>query len=302
MEISKNNTLALKGLCILLIVLHHYAQNFGFLPDILRGVGPIGCAVFFFISGYGLTKGPGDVSKWKKRFLRLYVPFLLANVLYLLFFVFVDCQSFSVIDVFRYLIGLPTINKHWFIQVLLLLYLAAFVTDIIFLSDYRKFACLSILLGGAFSCITNQPGSMSWIAFPLGIICANMKIKMTLKMKYFTLLLTIPVACLTFYFYYYVECGNLNKVILIPNFILMCLFFPFMFLGIGEVISSATFFKKMGKYSIDVYFSHFLVIFFLKHLQYQGACLFALFVAFVVFATLLFGFARNSIFCYISSK
>lgn len=302
MEISKNNTLALKGLCILLIVLHHYTQNFGFLPDVLCGFGPIGCAVFFFISGYGLTKGPGNANKWKTRFLRLYVPFLIANVLYLLFFVFVDRQSFGVSDILSYLIGLPTVNMHWFIQVLLLLYFAAYFTDIKLKSDYRLFVFFSILLGGAFSCITKQPGSMSWIAFPLGIICANMKFKMTLKMKYFFMFLTIPMACLTFYFYFYVESGNLNTVFLISNFILMCLLFPFIFLSIGEVISSASFFKIIGKYSIDVYFSHLFVIFLLKYLPCYGACLFALFVAFVVFATLLFGFARNSISCYISSK
>ena len=156
MIICKENTLALKGLCILIIVAHHYAQNFGFLPDFLRGFGAIGCAVFFFISGYGLTKGPGDFKKWKNRFFRLYFPFFIANSLYLLYFIFGEKRSFGLLSGTKYLIGIPMTNIYWLfkyclfciLQVLLLiLYSKAVITGFvaspycwggIFLSDINS--------------------------------------------------------------------------------------------------------------------------------------------------------------------
>lgn len=293
MIICKENTLALKGLCILIIVAHHYAQNFGFLPDFLRGFGAIGCAVFFFISGYGLTKGPGDFKKWKNRFFRLYLPFFIANSLYLLYFIFWEKRSFGLLSGTKYLIGIPMTNIHWFIQVLLILYFAGFVTDTIFKSSNYWFCCLSILLGGAYSCATLTPGSISWIAFPLGILCAKYSFENVNKC--FSVIVFIILSLMTFYIYHYIGDGYLNNMLLLLNFLLMCISVPFVFLYIGDMISNSRVLKMIGKFSIDIYFAHFIAIFFLCDFSLDGFSLLFFFTLLVIIATAVFLNLKNII-------
>jgi len=61
-DLSIGDSKSLKGVSIILIILHHFAQFYNsvnILPismEVFRGCGIIGCAMFFFLSAYGIEK------------------------------------------------------------------------------------------------------------------------------------------------------------------------------------------------------------------------------------------------------
>ena len=51
--LGRESTASLRGLAMLLIILHHIHNRFGFYSPILTQVGYLTTGVFFFVSGYG---------------------------------------------------------------------------------------------------------------------------------------------------------------------------------------------------------------------------------------------------------
>lgn len=86
-KISLSESNAMKGLAILMIMIHHFEQS-SLVVDCLsvfRAFGPVGCGIFFFVSGYGLTVScsPKNQAYWIRRILKIWIPFILANIVYL---------------------------------------------------------------------------------------------------------------------------------------------------------------------------------------------------------------------------
>ena len=86
-----STTSALKGMAILVIMIHHMVLRMSSAGILLpfRGLGYLGVTIFFFLSGYGLTcsaekkgKSYADGFLWK-RLLIIYIPAVFANLLYM---------------------------------------------------------------------------------------------------------------------------------------------------------------------------------------------------------------------------
>ena len=81
--LDKKVTNILRGIAILLVILAHVGTSFGnryFTP-----LGGIGVAIFLFLSGYGLSesyKKNGLDGFFKKRFLRVLLPYFLLIIIY----------------------------------------------------------------------------------------------------------------------------------------------------------------------------------------------------------------------------
>lgn len=303
MDIRREYSPAIKGLSILLIVLHHFTQTFGFLPDFLRGVGPVACSAFFFISGYGLASNPSDKRKWIRRLLKLYLPFVIANILYILWFVYDgEIQSFSISIIILKILGVYLANEHcWFMQVLLLFYLTVFYVDVKQNNDKRKIIALTILVGGTFTIGTSQPGSMSWIAFPLGVLYKMISPPnvMCLKTRYLKLAIVF-ISIISWLCYYSIGEMLLNNALLIINFWIMCLTIPFLFLSISKYICNFNWLKFWGDRSIDVYLIHGLVLSVLGLVSIDGIWLFCVYSILVFLLSLLFGELRKRLFSTLS--
>lgn len=82
--ISKNNTLALKGLAILVVMLGHLVNvNKTSLPYELRFFAAFSVSIFLIISGYGLTistKHNGLNGFFKKRLKAVWYPYAIATI------------------------------------------------------------------------------------------------------------------------------------------------------------------------------------------------------------------------------
>lgn len=135
--ISKSNSTTLKALCCILIVLHHYFQASGmmrgtFVSHFFVSIcGYVSVAIFFFLSGYGITEAEQKAKlAWgqflKKRICRVYVPFVVTNVLFLLLLVFLSQYHDGWITGIKQGVGIELIDSiTWFVPVLLLLYIFA---------------------------------------------------------------------------------------------------------------------------------------------------------------------------------
>lgn len=75
---SKENTRWMQGLSALMIMTMHFIMQMDNYPRFLNILGSIGVAVFLFVSGFGLNESYKTSSLkgyWKKRFLRVIIPF-----------------------------------------------------------------------------------------------------------------------------------------------------------------------------------------------------------------------------------
>lgn len=112
-----NTTTTLKGVAILIIIIHHVGVN-GFFCNYFNPLGGIGVAMFLFLSGYGITESykKNKLNKfWSKKIFRIIVPYLVWLPLYYI------SMQFSILASPNYF---ETIPRFWFIEYLLIMYTA----------------------------------------------------------------------------------------------------------------------------------------------------------------------------------
>ena len=158
--LTKSSSNLLKLISALAVLVHHYcqmspvytSQNVAIFTHIL--LGPIGVAVFFFLSGYGLMEserksklGLGEFAR--RRFMKMYLPVLLVTALWL---GFIALSPPEILDVsgahtwlWNLLIGFcdPT---FWFIKALIMLYGLFYVFCVLY--RVNRFAGIGVLLAG----------------------------------------------------------------------------------------------------------------------------------------------------------
>lgn len=132
-------TQLLKGLCCVMIALHHYSQyiiaeglsNNLFYQLFSTQGGYAGVAMFFFLSGFGLMESEAKkhLSLWQfivKRFWKIYKAILIINVLHygsILCWGYFKTGLWESID-WRLLLSVAKLDTNfWFIQVLFACYL-----------------------------------------------------------------------------------------------------------------------------------------------------------------------------------
>lgn len=118
---NKNCTTTLRGIAILIILAGHVGVS-GYYCRLFNPFGGIGVALFLFLSGYGLTesfKKNGLSHFWSKKVIRIAIPYLLWIPLYHLVIRISPLGSIYHIE---------AVPRFWFIEYLLLMYIAFYVT------------------------------------------------------------------------------------------------------------------------------------------------------------------------------
>lgn len=185
--ITPINSLALKGFASVVIVLHHYVQytaigRSNLCTEFLGSVcGYIAVALFFFLSGYGLMESEKrrklSVGAFlKRRLSRVYVPFVITNVLIIMVLWGIGHYEATVGNIMAHTLGLRLIDSvTWFVPVTLLFYL--FVLLLSGVQERWHKACGMAGLGVAYIVIGMLVGVpfyafVSSPAFPLGYIAS----------------------------------------------------------------------------------------------------------------------------------
>lgn len=256
-SLSESNTI--KGLAILMIILHHFEQSCLSVDylNVCKAFGPVGCSAFFFISGYGLTvsKSTKDLNYWLRRLLKIWIPFMLANIIYLIFNFY---EITNCVDIVLYVLGIKLINGHcWFIHALLFLYIAYAIS--LKLSNIYIYI-LPVLFGALYSIITRSIGTISWMAFPLGILYAKKLSEAKFIIHTRALLyVSIPAFIISCYVYYH-NAFLLNTIPLVLNVMVMVASAAFVFISVRWILIHSKVLAFIGAHSMDYYLIHGLCL------------------------------------------
>ena len=186
--ISQTNSLALKAVASVVIVVHHYTLYQGNTHDNLAQefltlvCGYIVVALFFFLSGYGLMesekrKNLSIAVFIKRRLSRVYIPFVLTNVLLVFTLMFIGNYPISFQTIVAHTIGYHLIDSvTWFVPVTLLFYLFVLLLSSLHNRIHKALAMVLLCLLYIILSITifNIPfyAYVSTPAFPLGYIAS----------------------------------------------------------------------------------------------------------------------------------
>lgn len=183
LALSRENTLALKGVAILFVLLGHMG--------ILDGAGCWGVHIFCFLSGYGLIcsfEKCGLENYWKKKVSNVYVPYLFCTVIFLIirhFFVsqlkwHVVCASLLGLD-----FGINADQTMWYISYIFCCYFVFWL----FIKLSMRNVIVSVLcvgmlwmgmaVAGLMGVIWHQ-GTVVWsyvFTFPFGVLVGFLRNK-----------------------------------------------------------------------------------------------------------------------------
>ena len=189
MNINKDETLILKGMAILLVILTHFPRV-GFFNHNFSGLGGWGVSIFLFLSGYGLWlsyQKNGRKNYWYKRLKSVYIPFYIAMLIQTLIYILLFHKSFDQKILLLSFLGIYPDNvidgSMWYISYLTIWYV--FFGFITLLPAKNKGIKIMMLLPimlvvqiiAKNQLFANGLASMYILFFPLGIFCAYFKDK-----------------------------------------------------------------------------------------------------------------------------
>lgn len=181
--LSRDSTDSIKGLAILVVVLHHLVQRTddpGWAGEFTY-LGYLAVALFFFLSGYGLAaslqnRNDGMRGFLQKRLSKVYIPFLCCNALFLLADFFIFDTPHDLGSTLLYLAGAWLIDDTlWFAVAILACYLLFYILFKCFSRNVASW----ILAAASAVCfvILNRAGAGVWwyntlFCFPMGVMVA----------------------------------------------------------------------------------------------------------------------------------
>lgn len=274
--LSKEASTCLKGLACLLIVLHHWCSGLsgvGYSSSLVKlftqAGGITGVAVFFFLSSYGLSRSQQKkentlTSFFTKRLVRVYIPLVITNVLWLS----LRYEGQELVQAIFQILNLKDLLDvvTWFCNVIIFCYIIFYVSNS-FASIWAKLFSnwtLTIALAVLLSMIwPKYPCYVySLVAFPLGTTVGILQDRMN-----WNNLLAITFVPTMALLGILVWCLPENKNLVIANLycsvVILCLIFIVLWVQQNEssVLSSAAgLFAKplsfIGLYSYEIYLLH----------------------------------------------
>jgi membrane-bound acyltransferase YfiQ involved in biofilm formation len=134
--LNKDNTENMKAIAITIIVIHHFSQkleNTGLLTP-FKGFGYLGVSIFFFLSGFGLMVSYMNKENYlsnffTKRMSKVYIPFVLVNIIQLIFSYFISNTRYDLSNIICYIFGIKLIScELWYILIILLWYVLFYIS------------------------------------------------------------------------------------------------------------------------------------------------------------------------------
>lgn len=171
---KKENSLLLKGIAIIAVILSHYGQYYlGVTP--INQLGAIGCAIFFFCSGYGLSfKIHEPPMYFIRKIISIYSTFMLANMV----FIVLNCLNGVDFTVFSFILSLIGYSHificDWFIFVLIYFLIALLICSI-----FKKInpIVLCVIIGVLYTGHSMHFNNLSWLCFPVGLFFNSFQYK-----------------------------------------------------------------------------------------------------------------------------
>lgn len=182
--LTKKNCQSLKGILAILILVHHLYQHSGIFNGSvigygLQALGYFVVAVFFFLSGYGLTssytlKGKNYLKTLpKRRILPLYIIEILLICFYTVEWLLLG-HSIGILPIVQsFLFGNTIVANGWYIQVQLMLYIL-FVITFLLLTKKKAIVAMGVecvlYIVIAYLCNLSATWYVTILSFFIGIL------------------------------------------------------------------------------------------------------------------------------------
>lgn len=254
---------SIKGLAAIFVVLHHISQR---LSDVkflepFRYVGYLAVALFFFYSGYGMIKSfeskPNYLKDfWSKRIPKVVLPFIFANILFLIIYSIVNKTIYSPKDTLYFILGIELIDGFkWYVIAIITFYIGFYFTFKYLKGNKSIIGMFLVITWYCYRCYTLGRGEWwynSVYCFLIGILFGRYSETIIdfIKKRYLTVSLILSVL-----FSIYHENVIFNGGIVTTNlaaifFVLLCVFVCMKF-SIGNEIT-----MFLGSISYEIYLVH----------------------------------------------
>ena len=144
-NIKRDNQSIVRGASALFILFTHLSaftsQNCVFRA--FSSFGYIWVGIFFFYSGYNLISSYMNKEEffkkfWYKKITRIYIPFILSNILFILIQIYCNHNIFSIVDFIKYTFGIKVINEvNWYIYAIMFFYFSSWLV-LLLVSRFNK--------------------------------------------------------------------------------------------------------------------------------------------------------------------
>lgn len=273
---NKENTLWLRGVCALLVVLFHLSgiipiiQSNSILNYIFYQLYFIPVAIFFFLSGFGLVsqykvKGPKYINDFPKK--RLFI-FFMDYTLIVLVSALID-SGLNYKEFFQsFFFGYTIVRFGWYLQVTIWLYIF-FYFVFKFCSNYKLLGFIICSIVYLILIFFTKPEYTYWqtiISFPIGILFGMYQKEINLFFCNFIskLYMYIYILTLSVYVIFYSHHINIFSNNLINDYIEVTIKSILTFITILCICYKYTIKNKMTNYlgdvSLEIYFMHGIII------------------------------------------
>ena len=260
-ELSLNESLALRGSAMFIIMFSHLADPSIRITFFFYVSGALGVAICFLLSGYGLGKS----YQHKQNYLSHFLPIKFLNCLlpyFILYFIYAVFFRPGRSTVLHEILRLQMAgNPLWYLKVQLLMYVFFFVTYRCIHNDSYKLSALwaSCLLYCIFLYCLHAP--MYWyqtcLFFPMGVWLSEADdiVLPVLRKKSSCAAFAGISLCVTVILYFK---GRMGMDLLIDG--IFTLSFTLFALGVASYIENSILLLKMGEYSLEIYLIHCLIL------------------------------------------
>lgn len=266
-SLSSATSNQLKGIFIIIVILHHISQRMEFagLLYIFHAFGSLVVGGFFFISGMGLTKSLKRNPKYLDGFLhkkiaRIYLPFIMINILTTVT-LYLYGAVFTYSTLVQYILSLKLIDSTlWFVVTIMIFYLFFYIS---FKNNYNLkslfFITLLIIIYILTARFLDQGGwtYISSLCFPLGIYYVFFEEKLnSIISKHFVL--TIIVSVILFLIAFVLL--KTRAEVFISAFLSPIFFTIFVSIVFLKIQPQTLLFNFIGTISLEIYLLHMKVL------------------------------------------
>lgn len=204
-RIDVQTTSVLKGMAILIIMVHHMVLRMSGAGLLLpfRGIGYLGVTIFFFCSGYGMTvsaskKGASYTDGFLiKRLLLIYVPAAFVNTLYMLILSLFFDKNYTCIEWCSGIFLMVDVDSSMWYIIAAFVWYAAFWIGLRFRTPNRRIAFLLVVSVVYIAVCLLMKLTKNWVdtafMFPLGTAVASYQDKALQKCSSCRLTVWLPV-------------------------------------------------------------------------------------------------------------
>ena len=263
--LSKEETCALRGVAMLIIVFSHLADPSIHITFFFYVSGALGVAVCFLVSGYGLGKGCQNKDNYLShfllfKFLRCLLPYFALYLIYAVLFMPDGRTIISEVGRLQ-MAGRMAGSLLWYLKVQLLLYLFFFFSfrfaqhtknQILILTGCCILYCVIVWLLKAESFWYK-----TCLFFPLGVWLSFTDRKILPLLRKRVVCFSSACICLFMYVVIYFV-GRMGMELVIDGIYMLS--FVLFLLGISPYLKGSYLLNFIGSYSIEVYLIHCLIL------------------------------------------